>query len=180
MNHYRAFISSLLHTSIGGKESLGKEEWSLGKLGRLCIPEGRKHTFFIASNGCATRVVGMEDTDTASQEVRVRRAGRDSAAQRAGLMTLLLLPGEAPSSWGKEVQGQPCFPWAGMARRDMALPKRCSAFQTSAECLSACVMLRARTLRFRASVGSVPGRSLVYNTHKSAYNTDPTWRSAGV
>lgn len=47
MSHYRAFISSLLHTSREGKESLGKGEWSPGKLGRGCIPEGRKHTFFI-------------------------------------------------------------------------------------------------------------------------------------
>lgn len=60
-------VSSLLCTSREGKESPGKEEWSLGKLRGLCIPE-RKYTFFIASNTCATQVVGMEDTNTASQE----------------------------------------------------------------------------------------------------------------
>lgn len=55
--HYRAFISSLLHTSTEGRESR-EGEWSSGKLGRLCIPEG-KETHILhstASNTCATQV----------------------------------------------------------------------------------------------------------------------------
>ena len=72
--HYRAFISSLLHTSREGRESREGER-SSGKLSRLCIPEG-KETHILhstASNTCATQVGRYTH----------RRRGRQGAQGRA-------------------------------------------------------------------------------------------------
>lgn len=74
----------------------------LGKTGLFMFSRREKtHIFYsIASNTCATQVVGMEDINMAGQEGRLCVVGQVSAVQqRAGPTTLLLLPKEVPLSW---------------------------------------------------------------------------------
>lgn len=76
MSHYRVFVSRLLHTSTEGKEPR-KGRTGFGKTGLFMYSRRKKtHVLYsIASNRCATQVVGMEDTNTAIQGDRAGGVG---------------------------------------------------------------------------------------------------------
>lgn len=97
----------------------------LGKTG-LFMSSRREKThiiYSIASNTCATQVVGMEDTNTAGQEGRLCVVGQISAAQqRAGPTTLLLLPKEAHLSWQTGLRAAEPLT-SGCGQPDVALVK---------------------------------------------------------
>ena len=114
-------LSSLASPHLRGGQSLRKEEGVWENWVVYVFQKGRKHTFFTASNTCATQEVGVGDKRQA------RRAGRMGWA---GLMILLLLLEEAPSKLVQTGPRAALLLVEGVTSWDMALVKRCRASQT--------------------------------------------------